>query len=142
MSYHFVGDDAFGLITWLMTFLPSITGNHIQPHVVSFPSCCGEYPSNAVSQVPLFLDNDATAPLQPGYHVPHVASTIPDVDHEDPATRALIPGSWREGRDMQGLMPLSGHNTQKKAKDQREYLSHCCMSASGAVPWQERMMAP
>jgi len=68
--------------------------------------------------------------------------TTTDVDHEDPATQALIPGAWREDRDMEGLMHLSGHNSQKEAKEQRDYLSHYYLSPAGAVPWQERMFTP
>ena len=65
-----------------------------------------------------------------------------DVDHEDPVTHAPIAGSWREGRDMGGLMHLYGHHAQKEAKEQRDYLSHYYLSPAGAVPWQERMVTP
>ena len=66
----------------------------------------------------------------------------PEVDREDPDTHDLIPGGWRLDQRLQGLMPLSGHHSQREAKDQRGYLSHYYMSTAGAVPWQERMVAP
>ena len=62
------------------------------------------------------------------------------VDSEDSDTHDLIPGGWRTDRHLQGLLPLTGHYTQKDAKDQPDYLSHYYISPAGAVPWQERLV--
>ena len=104
-----------------------------------------------MSKVPLLLDDDASTPRHINLitmcacvlhnliliRYPHAIS---DVDREDPDTYDLIPGGWRNDQHLQGLLPLTGHHTQKDAKDQRDYLSHYYMSPAGAVPWQERMV--
>ena len=64
-----------------------------------------------------------------------------EVDVED-GEHNLVPGAWREERQMNSLVPLFGHRLHREAKELREYLSHYYVSPAGAVPWQERMIRP
>ena len=68
---------------------------------------------------------------------------VADVDREDSATYALLPGAWRdECCRLEGLQPISTHNSSRRSKAQREYLSRYYCSSAGAVSWQERIVHP
>ena len=69
-------------------------------------------------------------------------NAVLEVDREHPDTQDLIPSAWRLDQQLQGLIPLTGHHSQREAKDQCDYLSHYYMFPAGAVPWQERKTAP
>ncbi|KAJ8019743.1 Protein ALP1-like [Holothuria leucospilota] len=155
VPYHFVGDDAFALRTWMMkpfSHRSQVLRERIYSYRLSrarrvvknafgilchrfrcFLTTMHQHPGtiNLITMCACVLHNLILI------RYPHAIS---DVDREDPDTHDLIPGGWRTDRHLQGLRPLTGHHTQKDAKDQRDYLSHYYMSPAGAVPWQERMV--
>jgi hypothetical protein len=63
------------------------------------------------------------------------------VDHYD-ANHNLVPGEWREGRQLDGLQHTRGNRASIVAKAQRDMLRDYYASPHGAVPWQERMLRP
>ncbi|XP_033119853.1 uncharacterized protein LOC117119150 [Anneissia japonica] len=154
--YHFVGDDAFALRNWLMK--PFSHRSQVQREIIysyrlsrarrvienafgilshrfwCFLTTMQQHPEtiNLIAMCACVLHNLILTRYP-------LATT--DADHEDPATHALIPGAWREDCDMAVLMHLSGHNSKKEAKQQRDYLSYY-LSPAGSVPWQERMVNP
>ena len=69
----------------------------------------------------------------------NIAHAPPDADREDP-DGAIIPGAWRNNRNMQDCNPPVGGNIDYKiAKAQRDTLKHYYNSI-GAVPWQDTMI--
>lgn len=157
VPYHFVGDDAFALRTWMMkpfSHRSQVQRERIYSYRLSrarrvvenafgilshrfrcFLTTMQQHPDNInlITMCACVLHNLILI------RYPHA---IPEVDREDPDTHDLIPGGWRLDQHLQGLMPLSGHHSAREAKDQRDYLSHYYMSPAGAVPWQERKVAP
>ncbi|XP_071511878.1 uncharacterized protein [Diadema antillarum] len=155
VPYHFVGHDAFAFRTWMMKSF-SHRSQVLQERIYSyrlsrarrvvenafgilcqrfrcFLTTMHQHPDtiNLITMCACVLHNLILI------RYPHAIS---EVDREDLDTHYLIPGGWRTDRHLQGLLPLTGHHTQKDAKDQRDYLSHYYMSPAGAVPWQERMV--
>ena len=64
-----------------------------------------------------------------------------DADHED-EDHHLLPGAWRNGRQMKDVNnPVGGNWPSKAAKAQQAYLKHYYNSAADCVEWQERMTA-
>ena len=72
VPYHFVGDDAFALRTWMMKPF-SHRSQILRERIYSYscPACRGECLRDFVSKIPLLLDDDASAPRQhhPDYHL-------------------------------------------------------------------------
>ena len=58
------------------------------------------------------------------------------VDREDPETRALIPGTWRQDPLLQQAALPTANNATQRAKALREYLCTYVNSTVGSVPWQ------
>lgn len=157
VPYHFVGDDAFALRTWMMkpfSHRSQVLRERIYSYRLSrarrvvenafgilsqrfrcFLTTMQQHPDtiNLITMCSCVLHNLILI------RYPHA---IPEVDREDPDTHDLIPGGWRTDRHLHGLLSLTGHHTQKDAKDQRDYLSYYYMSPAGAVPWQETMVVP
>ena len=55
----------------------------------------------------------------------------------------LVPGAWREGRNLEDTRPerIGGNNRDfRKAKAQRNLIMEWCSSPAGMVPWQDRML--
>ena len=157
MPYHFVGDDAFSLRTWLMkpfSHRSQVQRERIYSYRLSRARRVVENAFGILSQrFRCFMTTMQQNPdninlitmcacVLHNLILTRYPQAIPEVDREDPDTHDLVPGQWRLDPHMQGLMPLSGHRSQREAKDQREYLSHYYMSPAGAVPWQERMVTP
>ena len=155
VPYHFVGDDAFALRTWMMkpfSHRSQILRERIYSYRLSRARRVVENAFGIMSQrFRCFL---MTMQLHPDniklvtvcacvLHNPiliRYQHAFPEVDHQDPETHDLIPGVWRNDRNLLGLRPLTGHHAQKDAKQQLDYLSHYYMSSAGAVPWQERII--
>ncbi len=69
---------------------------------------------------------------------PVLQNAAVDEENDD---RQVIPGSWRATTNMHDVDNARGHNRDTKAaKKQREYLKLYFNSASGSVPWQDRMI--
>ena len=62
------------------------------------------------------------------------------LDRAENMNRDVIPGAWRQDRNLQDTHTVAGRNTStNKAKKQRNLLKHWANSGAGAVPWQDRM---
>lgn len=62
------------------------------------------------------------------------------VDRDD-AQYNFIPGAWREGRQMEDCINVTGPNTAtKNGKRIRNVLKHWANSDAGSVPWQSSMI--
>ena len=64
------------------------------------------------------------------------------VDVED-QNGDVVPGAWRQGKNLQDTREdrVVGHNRDfKKAKAQRNLIREWCDSSAGSVPWQDRMI--
>ena len=157
VPYHFVGDNAFALRTWMMkpfSHQSQVKRERTYSYRVSrarrvvenafgilsqrfrcFLTTMQQHPDNInlITMCACVLHNLILT------RYPHATQ---EVDREDPHTHDLIPGEWRLNQHLQGLLAPTGHRFQKEAKNQRDYLSHYYMSSAGAVPWQERMVAP
>lgn len=64
---------------------------------------------------------------------------INDVDQED-VNGNVIPGAWREGRQMPDPNQVGGQRVTREGKEQRAYLSEYYCSAQGRVPWQDHIV--
>lgn len=63
-----------------------------------------------------------------------------DMDQEN-ANHEIIPGAWRATTNMHDVDNIRGPNRDSTAaKKQREYLKLYFNSAAGSVPWQDRMI--
>lgn len=63
------------------------------------------------------------------------------LDQED-EEHNIIPGAWRDRTNLDEMNYARGGNfTSKAAKSQRLYLKEYYNSPTGAVPWQDRMIA-
>ncbi|XP_055954830.1 uncharacterized protein LOC130010792 [Patella vulgata] len=148
VPYHFVGDDAFALRTWMMkpfSHRSQVLRERIYSYRLSRARRVVENSFGILSQrfccfLTTMHQHPDTINLISMYVCALHNLILIRYPHEDPDTHDLIPGGWRSDRHLQGVLPLTGHQTQKDAKDQRDYLSHYNMSPAGAVPWQERMV--
>ena len=155
VPYHFVGDDAFALRTWMMKPLshrPQVLRERIYSYRLSrarrvvenafgilshrfrcYLTTMHQHPDNIILVImcACVLHNLILI------RYPHANSCV---DSEYPDTHDQIPGGWRTDGHLQGLLPLTANHIQKDAKDQRDYLSHNYISPAGAVPWQERLV--
>ena len=53
----------------------------------------------------------------------------------------IVPGAWRQGRNMHDVQPSRGHNVDHlQWKRHRNLVKHWCNSPVGSVAWQERMV--
>ena len=155
VPYHFVGDDAFALRTWMMKPFPhrsQVQRERIYSYRLSRVRRVVENAFGILSH--RFRCCLTTMQLQPdninlitmcacvlhNLMLTRYPNAVLEVDREHPDTQDLIPGAWRLDQQLQGL--ITGHHSQREAKDQRDYLSHYYMSPAGAVPWQERKTAP
>ena len=66
------------------------------------------------------------------------------IDREDPNTRELIPGSWRDDLPPESLLPLQPalvYNYTSEAKEMRQEFTRW-FSDEEDVEWQRRMCGP
>lgn len=144
--YHFVGDDAFTLQTWMMK--PLSQRERMYSYRLSrarrvvenafgilfhtfhcFSTTMKKHPENInlITMCVCVLHN---------LILTRYSHAIPEMESEDPDTNDLIPGGWTLDQHLQGLMPLTGHHSQREAKEKRDNTS-----LTGAVPWQEKKVA-
>ena len=65
----------------------------------------------------------------------------PLIDQEDDANGVIIPGEWRNGRQMRDCRFALGHNRDnREGKKQRNLLKHWANSPAGTVEWQDKMV--
>ncbi|XP_068247702.1 putative nuclease HARBI1 [Palaemon carinicauda] len=133
VPYHFVVDDAFALRTWMMkpfSHRSQVLRERIYSYRLSRARRVVENAFGILSQRchcfnTMMQQNPDTINLITMcacvlhnlilIRYPHAIS---EVDYEDPDTHDLIPGGWRTEQHLQELVPLTGHHTQKDAKDQ------------------------
>ena len=155
VPYHFVGDDAFALQTWMKPFShrSQILRERIYSYKLSrarrvvenafeilcqrfrcFLTTMHQHPDTIIliTMCACVLHNLVLITYQR-------ANSYVDSEHTD--THDLVPGGWRTDRHLHGLLPLTGHHTQKDAKAQRDHLSHYYIFPADAVPWKERLVA-
>jgi len=62
------------------------------------------------------------------------------VDRESAGHR-LVPGAWRQGRNMNDVQAPRGRNVDfLQEKRVRSLVKHWCNTPVGSVAWQERML--
>ena len=153
--YFLVGDDAFSMTTNLM----KPYGRRNLPHdeqIFNYRlSRCRRVVENSFSILVArwrCLLNKLLVRPQHAQHIVHACVCLHNLmrirypqgqnhllDRED-GNHDLIPGAWREGRQLLGLHNIGGNRQTRAGKLQRDYLKHYYCSPAGSVPWQERML--
>ena len=159
IPYHLIGDDAFALKKYLMkpySHRSQVNEERIFSYRLSrarrtVENCFGLLQARLrIFGVTLYLKpRKAMAVTMAGCVLHNLfLDRIPmhinarEVDRED-EHHETIPGAWREGQSgLEGLNYNEGHNPQRQAKQQRDYLAQYYSSEAGSVPWQERMVFP
>ena len=59
------------------------------------------------------------------------------VDQENADTHEIIPGAWRENANLPDMGDVCRGNTNRAAKEMRQYLFKYVNSEAGSVPWQQ-----
>ena len=158
VPYHFVGDDAFALRSFLMKPYPHRSQSRRERTYSYRVSRARRVVENAFG----ILSHRFRCFLTTMQQHPKVIKTIilagcsmhnllitrnpnsilGEVDSEDPVTHDVVPGEWRTNQrhHLVGLLRQSGNTAWADAKRQRDYLSHYYTSPVGAVPWQDRMV--
>ena len=132
--YHFVGDDAFALQTWVMKPF-SHRSQILRERINSYRLYrARRVVENAFGILCQRLRCFLTTMHQRPYTIivitncayvlhnliliryPHSNS---NVNNEDPDSHDLISDGWRTDWHLQGVLPLTGRHTQKDAKDQQ-----------------------
>lgn len=153
IPYYLVGDDAFGIQTWLMKPFgqrglsrPQRIFNYrisrarrivenafgiLANRFGILTTTMRQTPETAATIVKacIVLHNllRSNRPLQPGV-----------VDEENPGNHNIRPGYWRRFQQMHDIEELTrGNAGTRRARQQRQYLAHYVCSAVGSVPWQD-----
>lgn len=153
--YFIVGDDAFGLRTWLMK--PHSKRNLTDPERIfnyrlSRARRIVENAFGILSQrfgcllTTLRQDPETVNSIVMACVVLHNLMRIryprqlPDVDQEGP-DHQVIPGAWRQNNELiDAIADIRGGNRDTRAaKAQRQYLT-AYFNTVGAVPWQANMI--
>ena len=157
VPYFLLGDDAFGLRTYLMKPF-ALRGLTREEMIANYRFSRGRrVVENAFSilgqrwQILLgtMLQFPETAQViveaciclhnMMRLRYPGLQNAILDQEDED---HNIIPGAWRDGVELLELQRVRGANRVAViAKRQREYLKMYFNSAAGSVPWQDRMIA-
>ena len=154
--YFILGDDAFGLRTFLMK--PYSKQNmSMQEHITDYRISIGRrVVENAfgitaqkwrVLLTTMELDPDNARLVVETCCVLHnmMRTRYPShqnahLDYEDD-DHNLVPGAWRLDSNMHDMEQVIGGNRDSvAAKKQREYLKLYFNSPAGSVPWQEHMV--
>uniref|UniRef100_A0A672GT12 DDE Tnp4 domain-containing protein n=1 Tax=Salarias fasciatus TaxID=181472 RepID=A0A672GT12_SALFA len=157
VPYHFVGDDAFALRTWMMkpfSHRSQVLQERIYSYRLSraqrvaenafgilsqrfrcFLTTMNQHPDiiKLITMCTCVLHNLILA------RYPHATA---EVDCEDPDTHDVIPGRWRTDPQLQDLPSLTGHHAQKAAKEQQDYLSHYYCGGEGRFQAPGRAVLP
>ena len=151
--YFILGDDAFALRTWMMKPFPARNLTHderIYNYRISrgrrvvenafgilgnrFQCLLGTMqrePDNVVSLVMACICLHNLMRMR----YPAAQNAALDMEGQN---GQVIPGAWREGRNMLDLDIVTGGNRDTRAaKKQRLYLKHYFNSPAGSIPWQE-----
>ena len=156
VPFFLIGDDAFALRTWMMKPYSSRNLDHDERIFNYRLSRARRVVENGFG----ILANRFRCLLTTMHQMPETVAKIveaciclhnlmrvwgaaapADADHED-EDHHLVPGAWRNGRQMEDVNnPVGGNRSSKVAKAQRAYLKHYYNSAAGSVEWQERMIA-
>jgi len=157
MPYFLLGDDAFGLRTYLMKPY-SIRGMTKEQHITNYRISRGRrVVENAfgilAQRWQLLLTTMMQGPdtvrtiveacvcLHNLMRLRYPALQNIQLDMEDD-NHNLVPGLWRVDANMHELDRVVGPNRDTiAAKKQREYLRLYFNSPAGSVPWQDRMIS-
>ena len=156
LPYYTVGDDAFGLRTWLMKPYPhrcmtikqriynyrlsrawrvvENTFGILVHHCRCMLTTMQQHPHRVQSIVMAccIMHNLLTI------RYPQQHAQVVDV--EDPDTHNVIPGAWQDEEKLVGLQTIGRNTSAKVAKIQRNYLKDYYNSPIGKVSWQEKMI--
>ena len=156
MPYFLIGDDAFALRQWMMKPYSRRNMDHDQ-RVYNYRcsrarrvvenafgvlvnrfqcrlTCLPQWPEQAeqIVMACICLHNLMRT------RYPGVQNEVMDREDED---HNVIPGEWRDGRDLPDMTRhLGGNRDTLAAKDQRDTLKAYYNSDAGAVAWQGRMI--
>ena len=154
VPYFIVGDDAFGLQTWMMKPLPH-RNMSMEDRIFNYRlSRARRVVENAfgllaarfrclLTTMPQSPDRVCTITLaccvlHNLLRVRYPTAQVNAVDQENADIHEIIPGAWRENA---ANLPDMGHvfrgNTNRAAKEMRQYLVSYVNSAAGSVPWQQ-----
>lgn len=154
--YFFLGDDAFGLRTYMMKPY-SVKGLNKKQRIFNYRISRGRrVVENAfgilAQRFQLLLTTMQLLPaavqdvleacicLHNLMRDRYPALQDAALDQED-GNHNLIPGEWRQEANMHEVEHIVGPNRDTRAgKRQREYLRLYFSSAAGSVPWQDRMI--
>ena len=153
--YYIIGDNAFGMRTWLMKPFPRRSLDEGQKIFNYRLSRARRVVENAfgilgnrfrclLSTLQIQVDNAAlivrTCVAMHNYlrvRKPFIDQNL--VDQED-ADHNVVGGAWRANADLLDLFqPQCGNRDSRDAKIQRLYLKHYLMSPAGSVPWQNQL---
>ncbi|XP_053391958.1 putative nuclease HARBI1 [Mercenaria mercenaria] len=156
MPYFLIGDDAFGMETWLMkpfarrglsheerifNYRLSRAGRVVENAFGIFANCFRcllqtlNLEINTVSQV-----GRACVCFHNFIRTRNPAQDNNLIDQED-EDHNLVPGAWRNYVNLEDMENIRGGNVDgREAKQQRIYLKHYMNSPAGSVPWQDRMV--
>ena len=151
-----MGDDAFGLRTWLMKPYPHrcmtikqriynyrlSRARRVVENAFGILVHCFRCMLTTMQQHPHRVQSIVMACcimhnllairyLQQHAHV---------ADVEDPDTHNVIPGAWWDEETLVGLQTIGRNTSAKVAKIQRNYLKDYYNTPIGKVSWQEKMI--
>ena len=157
LPYFIVGDDAFPLRTWLMKPLPlrnmtkeqriynyrlsrarRIVENAFGILAARFRCLLTTMPQRTKTVESIVI---ACCCLHNLMRITYPTAQNIMLDHEDPITHRIIPGTWRAAGEIAEMPPTNrGHSMTEAAKNQRQYLVDFVNSDEGRVPWQDDMV--
>ena len=157
VPYFLLGDDAFGLRTYLMKpfALRGLTreemianyrfsrGRRVVENAFGILVQRWQILLGTMLQVPetaqVIVEACICLHNMMRLRYPGLQNAILDQEDED---HNIIPGAWRDGVELLELQRARGPNRDAViAKRQREYLKMYFNSAAGSVSWQDRMIA-
>jgi hypothetical protein len=153
VPYFLVGDDAFGLQTWMMKPLPHrnmtiedrifnyrlsrarrVVENAFGLLAARFRCLLTTMPQSAERVCTITL---ACCVLHNLLRLKYPTLDVNAVDQDNPDTNDIIPGAWREGANLPDMGDVFRGNTNRAAKEMRQYLVKYINSEAGSVPWQQ-----
>ncbi|XP_053380248.1 putative nuclease HARBI1 [Mercenaria mercenaria] len=156
MPYFILGDDAFGLRTYLMkpfgrrglerekliTNYRLSRGRRVVENAFGILAARFRVLLTTMQQTPEIVATivESCVCLHNLMRIRYPGLQQAQLDQEDDQHN-LVPGAWRTDEMLTAIQQVRGHNRDATdAKQQREYLSKYFNSAAGSVPWQDRMV--
>ena len=152
MPYYIVGDDAFALKTWLMKPMPHRNmsvedrvfnyrlsrGRRVVENVFGLLASRFRCLLTTMPQSPerVSIITLACCVLHNFLRIKNPTLDANAVDQDNPDTPGINPGAWREHANLPDMGEVFRGNTNRAAKEQREYLVQYFNSEAGSVPWQ------